>query len=81
MPRAGVDADKIVETAAKIVDERGLDSVSLKAISSQLNVSSPSLYKHIDGLPELKEKISHYAMGMLRDSLIRATIQKAAHPN
>lgn len=74
MPRAGVDMDMIVKVTAVLVDERGIEAVTLKEISERLNIRSPSLYNHISGLPELKEKVSHYAMGLLRDCLIKATM-------
>lgn len=75
MPKAGVD--KIVEIAAGLIDKNGLDAVTLKEISRRLGIRSPSLYNHIGGLPELKEMVRHYAMGLLRDSLVRATMGRS----
>ena len=72
MPRSGVDMNKIVMLAAAITDEKGIEAVTLKEIGRQLNVSSPSLYNHIKGLPELKECVSHYAMKQLKECLVRA---------
>lgn len=74
MPRAGVDTDKVVAVAAELIDEIGVESITLKEVSERLGIRSPSLYNHIGGLPELKEKVSRFAMGLLRDSLVRATM-------
>jgi len=74
MPRAGVDTEMIVKAAAKLVDEKGIEAITLKEISERLGIRSPSLYNHIGGLPELKEKVSHYAMEQLKDCLVRAVM-------
>ena len=74
MPRAGVDTDKIIEAAAAIADEKGLEAVTLREVSRRFQVSSPSLYNHIGGLPELREKGARHAMEMLRERLIKATM-------
>ena len=77
MPRAGVDTEKVILTAAAITDESGFDAVTLKEISRRLGVSSPSLYKHIGSLGELKERVSHYAMKQLKDRLVRAVLGRS----
>jgi len=77
MPRTGVSTESIVKVAAEIADEKGFDAVTLKEISEKLNIRSPSLYNHISGLPELKEKVSHYAMSLLKDCLVRATMGRS----
>ncbi|MBL1224257.1 TetR/AcrR family transcriptional regulator [Enterococcus sp. BWR-S5] len=74
MPRNGVDAEKIVQTAVQMTEENGFEAVTLKEIGNRLGVSSPSLYNHIGGLSELNEQVSHYAMEQLRDILVRAVI-------
>jgi len=74
MPRAGVDTEKVIRIAAQLTDEKGFDAVTLKEISARLGVSSPALYKHIASLPELRERVSLYAMEQLKAALVRATI-------
>lgn len=77
MPRTGVNTEMVVKVAAELVDERGIEAVTLKVISQRLNIRSPSLYSHISGLPELKEKVSHYAMCLLKERLVRATMGRS----
>lgn len=74
MPRAGVDTDRVIKIAAQLTDEKGFDAITLKEISAMLGVSPPALYRHIKGLPELKEKVSHYAMELLKNYLVRAVM-------
>ena len=40
----------IIETSAVIANKIGLDNLSLKIISKELNIKSPSLYNHISSL-------------------------------
>lgn len=80
MPRSGVDIDRIIMVAVAIADEKGIDAVTLKEIGERLGVSSPSLYNHVNGLAELKEELSLYALEMLKDYLVRAVIGKGGIP-
>ena len=53
-PRAGVDRARVVEVAAKLADEVGLEALTLAQVAARLNVKLPSLYNHVDGLPGLR---------------------------
>lgn len=68
-PRRGLDLDIIVHTAAAIADERGLEEVTLASLAAELGVRSPSLYNHVNGLPELKELLTTLALRRLDDKL------------
>lgn len=61
MPRAGLTTNKVVAAASDLIDEIGLDNLTLAALAEQLKVRVPSLYKHIDGLDDLREHISQAA--------------------
>lgn len=74
MPRAGIDVSKIIKIAIGVTEENGFDSVTLKEISKRLDVNPSSLYNHISGLSELKEKVASYAMQQLRDALVRSVM-------
>ena len=75
--RAGLDQATVVETAAKLVDEEGLEQLSLGRLAERLGVRTPSLYNHIAGLPGLKRDLALYCQRELLDRLIRATIGKS----
>ncbi len=57
MPRAGLDSAIVIERAAQLLDARPKDTLSLAALAESLNVRTPSLYKHVDGLAGLQRGI------------------------
>lgn len=84
MAREGLNRRKVTEAAAQIADGEGLRSVTLARVAQQLEVKSPSLYKHVEsldalhreiaslGLQELTGAITRAALGRARDDAIRA---------
>ena len=56
--RRGLDRDDVVAAAIAIVDEEGLDALSLRAVAEALDVQAPSLYSHVDGLTGLLDELS-----------------------
>jgi AcrR family transcriptional regulator len=75
--RAGLDTASVVEAAAKLVDEEGLEQLSLGRLAERLGVRSPSLYNHIAGLPGLKHELALYCLRDLRDRVLRSTVGKS----
>lgn len=63
--------DTILSTAAAIADGRGLEEVTLATLASELGVRSPSLYNHVNGLPELKELLTTLGLRRLNERLER----------
>jgi AcrR family transcriptional regulator len=58
MPRAGLDAEAVVASAAALADAEGLDAVTLARLAGDLGVRAPSLYAHVDGLPDLRRRLA-----------------------
>jgi AcrR family transcriptional regulator len=58
MPRSRLDSDAVVAAAAALADAEGLEAVTLARLAAQLGVKSPSLYAHVDGLPDLRRRIA-----------------------
>ncbi|MDR3590544.1 MAG: TetR-like C-terminal domain-containing protein [Negativicutes bacterium] len=77
--RVGLDREVVVATAAKIADIQGLDKVTLAAVAACLGVRKPSLYNHVDGLPELKSLLAIWGTNHLRAKISEAAIGKAKH--
>lgn len=77
MPRAGVTPDRVVETAVRIADAGGLASVTLAGVASELGVRTPSLYKHVEGLPALLRLVSVHAKRELAAVLGRAAVGRS----
>jgi AcrR family transcriptional regulator len=75
--RAGLDRATVVEAAAKLVDEEGIEQLSLGRLAERLGIRTPSLYNHVAGLPGLKHDLAIYCLRDLLNLLIRATIGKS----
>lgn len=71
-PRLGLDLPTIIQKAAELADEHGLESVTLASLAQKLGIRSPSLYNHVDGLSGLKEKLALYGLKNLHNKLLRA---------
>jgi len=62
MPRVGLTREKVVEQAAAVADEMGLDHLTLAAVAQRCGVSLPGLYKHVNGLDAVKRDIAVLAV-------------------
>ncbi|GLX65969.1 TetR/AcrR family transcriptional regulator [Paenibacillus glycanilyticus] len=71
-PRIGLDLPTIIQQAADLANESGLESVTLASLSQKLGIRSPSLYNHVNGLGDLKEKLALHGLTILHDKLLRA---------
>ena len=76
-PRAGLNEAVIVQAAADLADETGLETVSLAALAQRLHVQAPSLYNHVQGVVGLRRGLSALAAERLANRLVRATVGKS----
>lgn len=74
MARADIDKTIIIKKAAKMANEIGLEKVTLKLLSNQLNIKPPSLYNHIKGLDDLRKEVMIYGWKQLEERVIEAAI-------
>ena len=74
MSKNNINEEIIIETSAKLVNNIGLDNLSLKLIAKNLNIKSPSLYNHISSLEEIKEKLMLYGWKQMEEKIIDSTI-------
>ena len=75
--RAGLDHETVVEAAAKLVDEEGIDQLSLGRLAERLGIRTPSLYNHVAGLPGLKHDLALYCLRDLLHHITQVTIGKS----
>ncbi|MFG2617084.1 TetR/AcrR family transcriptional regulator C-terminal domain-containing protein [Streptomyces sp. NPDC048507] len=54
----GLDKSQIVETALRLLNEVGLDGLTLRAIAMELDVKAPALYWHFKGKRELLDEMA-----------------------
>lgn len=74
MPRVGLSADGVIDAAAELADEAGMDAVTLAALAERLGVKPPSLYKHVDGLEAIQRGIALKGLREMNARIIHATV-------
>jgi AcrR family transcriptional regulator len=77
MPRAGLTTDLVIERGAQLLEQHRGGDLTLAMLASNLDVRTPSLYKHVDGLAGLRRGIMLRAKRMLAAELAQATIGQA----
>ncbi len=76
--RTGLNHESILQTAAKLVDEQGLEHLTMSALAAQLNVRTPTLYHYFDGLTSLWRSLALLGMREMAGFLGRAVMGKAS---
>jgi AcrR family transcriptional regulator len=77
MPRAGLTAAVVVETAAALVDEAGAADLTLAAVAERHGVRPPSLYNHVDGLDDLRRRVAVDAVDRLAETCRAASMGRS----
>jgi AcrR family transcriptional regulator len=77
-PRINLDLNIILKIAAEIADTQGVEAVTLAALAKKLNIKSPSLYNHFDGMSGLRAHLAAYGVEELYNTLVTATIGRAS---
>ncbi|GCE16822.1 TetR/AcrR family transcriptional regulator [Dictyobacter kobayashii] len=75
--RAGLDHESVVEAAAHLIDEEGIEQLSLGRLAERLGVRTPSLYNHVAGLPGLKHDLVLYSLRDLLSRILHAMVGKS----
>ncbi len=71
-PRAGLNPQRVVDTAVALADEDGLDALTLARVAGELGVRPPSLYEHVDGLEGLRRALRLRGLQTMATSFRRA---------
>ncbi len=69
-----LDADTIVAAAARLIDAEGVDSLTMARVSSELGVTQPALYRHLDGINDLWRSLGLKARADLAQELAEASV-------
>jgi len=76
--RAALSADAVVDVALRLVDEEGPTALTLAAVASRAGVATPSLYKHVRNLAELRALLSARIMDEMNARLSGAVLGRSA---
>lgn len=72
MARAGLDKNIVVEKAAHLANQIGLDNIQLKTLAESLSIQPPSLYNHIKGLDDLRYELMLYGWRNMEERMVEA---------
>lgn len=75
--KKGINLEAILNAAADLAEEKGLENVSLLQVSEKLGIKSPSLYNHLSGLKELSSGIAKLAISRLEDTIRSAAVGRS----
>ncbi|MGN5633877.1 TetR/AcrR family transcriptional regulator [Streptomyces sp. AC154] len=78
MPRAALSPDAVVALALETVDEKGASALTLSAVADRAGVATPSLYKHVRGLAELRVLVSARIMDDMAEAAGQAVLGRSA---
>jgi AcrR family transcriptional regulator len=79
VPRAGLDAAKVVAAGAALADEVGFAELTMGRLAERVGVRVPSLYKHIASQDDLNRQIAALAIAEAADAIGAATQGRAGH--
>lgn len=75
-PRIGLTQKMIIDAAAEIADQEGVNGVSLAALSKKMNVRPPSLYNHINGLQAIRAELAVRGLTKLFDQMADSVTER-----
>ena len=68
--RTRLTTAKVVDAALELVDEHGVEALTLASVAARTGVATPSLYKHVASLAELK---GHVGLRVIEEMTARFT--------
>jgi AcrR family transcriptional regulator len=74
MPRTGLSSHDVVAAGAELADEVGFGELTMGLLAERLGIRTPSLYKHVTDLADLRHRIAAQAMSEAAD-VIRDALQ------
>lgn len=75
--RPVISSEMLVDAAARIADQEGLDHLSLSRVAADLGVSQPAMYRHVQSADDLLRRLALRARRMLLERLREATVGRA----
>lgn len=56
-PRSSLTREAIIDAAAEILDEQGIDGLTMRAVAERLGAGAMSLYRHVEGREDLLDLV------------------------
>jgi AcrR family transcriptional regulator len=65
----GITRERIVAAALELLNEKGMDALTVRALASRLGVGAPALYWHVHNKQELLDEMSTVVMRRVTEAL------------
>ncbi|WP_255621109.1 TetR/AcrR family transcriptional regulator C-terminal domain-containing protein [Pseudonocardia sp. DSM 110487] len=65
----GITRERIVAAALELLDEKGMEGITVRALAARLDVQAPALYWHVRNKQELLDEMSTVVMRRVTDAL------------
>ncbi|GAC1394088.1 MAG: TetR/AcrR family transcriptional regulator [Ktedonobacteraceae bacterium] len=75
--RMGLDRAAVVQAAAALIDTMGLEQVTMADLAERLQIRTPSLYNHINGMTGLRRDLALFGMRELATRMGQVVMGKA----
>jgi AcrR family transcriptional regulator len=75
--RTRITKEAVVRAAVDLINTEGPTALSLNRLAQRLDIRTPSLYNHVDGLPGLQKDLAVLNAKQLADRLSEAAIGKS----
>jgi AcrR family transcriptional regulator len=72
VPRAGLSSQDVVTAAAGLADEAGYTELTMGLVAQRLGIRTPSLYKHVGDLADLRRRVATQAVTELGEAVCGA---------
>lgn len=67
----------MVDTAVELLDDAGLDGLSMTGIANEMGVTQPALYRHVDGVDDLWRELGLRGREALADAIGEAVMGRS----
>lgn len=75
--RAGLDHEAILQAAEKLINQHGLDGLTMVTLAAAVNVRAPTLYHYFQGLSGIKRSLALRGLREMSTRLGRAVMGKS----
>lgn len=79
MPRIGLSREKVIEQAAALANEKGLEYVTITTLADYLGIKKPSLYNHIKSQEDIYHGIMIYGWQNGAEKIAEIIVEEDAH--
>ena len=77
MPKKGLNQTVIIQAAAGLAEQKGLENITLRELADALGVKTASLYNHLNGMPELNVRLAELALSKLDTEVRNAAVGRS----